>query len=138
MAYLAHLFLKESKAKLLDADWELRLSDHNLPVSKMLTDSNFSFEGVNAVDAEKLADMERAVIKGKVKEVKISRINSSATPYMAIILEDVIVEGNRWTASATPYRVGGPMGGDPFGNPFKGKDRGKGGDRKGSPKKGMP
>ncbi len=142
MAYQAHLFLKESKVKLLDADWELRLSDHNLPVSKTAVESNFSFEGLNAVDAEKLADMERAVIKGKVKEARVTRINSSGAPSIAIILEDVLVEGNRWTASATPYRKGGFKAGadNPFGN-FKGRQGGdgkKGGDGKGSPKKGMP
>jgi hypothetical protein len=136
MAYQAHLFLKETKVKLLDAAWELRLSDHNSVGGKTL--SNFSFEGVNAVDAEKLADMERAVIKGKVKQVRISRMSFSAAPNVAIVLEDVLVEGNRWTPSATPYRKsGGFTGGadNPFGGALKGK---KGGDGKGNPKKGMP
>ena len=133
--YRVHLALKESKLNLLDADWELRLADPTnaemILRRAVVGAKNFSFDGVNAVDAEKLVDMKKVAIRGKVKEAKISRLNSSTAPAITIILEDVLVEGNRWIA----YQ--GPAVGNPFGkakggeNPIQ-KGKGKGGAKKDS------
>lgn len=116
--YLMHLMLGESKVRVLDADWVLQLSDHKLPVGKSIPSSyHFSFEGVGTADAEKTCDLKSVAIKGRVKEAKISRLHSSATPTLSIILEEVLVENNRWTPYKSPTSggLGGPR------PPVKGK-----------------
>jgi hypothetical protein len=132
--YVVYLGVGETKLNLLDADWHVVLSDRKLSTAKSVAfsslNANFLFEGVNTVDAEKLADLKRAVIMGKVKEAKLSRINSSTEPTLNIILEDVVVDGNKWTPFKGPGGAGG-FADNPFGGGAKGK--GKGGATKKEP-----
>lgn len=119
--YLVHFFLEETKVNLLDADWQVVLADvGNGPAvgRKASGAKNFSFEGISTVDAERLVDLKRAVVVGKVKEAKISRLHASSVatsaPTVTIILEDVLVDGKKWTPYQTPAGDGfGP--GAPFG-----------------------
>lgn len=126
--YLMHLVLKETKVRLLDADWVLHLGDHKLPASGKSFGSSalsyhFSFEGVSAAHAEATCDMKSVAVKGRVKEAKISRLHTAATPTLSIVLEDVTIENNRWAPYKAPTGLrGGADGGD---NPFGGFGKGK-------------
>jgi hypothetical protein len=132
--YIVHLALEGTKINVLDADWHVVLADHMMGRESTLPSrggfAHFSLEGVKTADAEKLVDAKRAVIKGKVKEAKITRLNrevfrpesgatNSAT--LTVVLEEVLVDGNKWT----PYRAakGGGIGtgeANPFGKGKKG------------------
>ncbi len=157
--YLVHLCLVESKLNVLDADWHVVLSDRKLSLAATRSlpsvggYATFSFEGVGTADAEKLADLKHVTIMGKVKEAKLSRLNremptdgaagGKSPPTLSIILEDVLVDGNKWTPSKDTLARGNPAGGAPdnpfggFGKTTKG-GKGKGGDGPGTKKEPQP
>jgi hypothetical protein len=67
--------------------------------------ASFVFEGVSAADAEKLTDMKKTTIQGKVKEASLEPLNpmvDSPLPYyIRMILADVQVDGKAYTPSET-------------------------------------
>lgn len=123
--YVVLMSQKKVKINVLDAEWNLSIADEaNGPATppRGFNARTFSFEGVKAADAEKLADQKDAVITGKVKEVAISRVTNQGAPYVAMILEDVLVDGKKWTPLKRPaggFGIPGDGGGG-----AKGKGKG--------------
>jgi hypothetical protein len=92
--YVVRLELREAIVNVLEDDWQLYLSESGKGEGNV-----FSFMGVSSTDAEKLADLKKVVLKGKLK-VAILLSNAPRTaggpPVIFIVLEDVQVDGKKW------------------------------------------
>jgi hypothetical protein len=124
-AYLVYLTLAAPKLNFLGDDWRVHIGDG---VSPGRASANFTFEGVSTADAEKLVDLTHVSIQGKVKEVNLPRFSARFSkpaapldPELRIVLEDVQVDGKKWTPYKGPI-IGGGFGNGGFGggNPFGG------------------
>jgi hypothetical protein len=121
--YLIRMAVKRSEINVLAADWNVIFSNHAVGSREY----HFYFEGVSTADAEKLADAERVHVQGTVKHVLLSRY-PDPLPSMRIVLENVFVDGKKWTMSSPSGPVGfGGKGNPPGGkvNPFGDGDGGK-------------
>jgi hypothetical protein len=86
--------LAAPKINVLGDEWNLDL--HVGDQAASLT-NQFDLNGVNAADAEKLVDLEHALIKGKIREVQLS----SATA-VRLVLDDALLEGKKMSPRASP------------------------------------
>jgi hypothetical protein len=126
--YRVHIKLVAANMQLLGDGWQVALGDYNSrritsgPAEYLPPGGNFSFSGVSSADAEKLADSKEVVIQGKVQEVLLPRFqrNSPDGAAMSVILEEVQVNGKKWTpykAPDVPFVGGKKAGGKGKKNP---------------------
>jgi hypothetical protein len=123
--YLVGLRVKDPTVAVLDDEWSVHLTNgFNLIQGSIY---QLGFRGVKTADAEKIADAQNIVFRGKIKEIKLPRIRSKSKTAILVVLEDVELNGSKWM----PYQEPGAEGGGPFGaDPF--------GQKKGKSKKGGP
>jgi hypothetical protein len=107
--YVVRLELREAIVNVLEDQWLFYLSE-----SEQGEGNVFSFMGLNSADAEKLADLKKVVLYGKLKEAKLlpnAPRTGGGSPVISIVMEDVQVDGKKWT----PFKAAG--------KPKKGKGR---------------
>ena len=151
--YLVELRLENAKANLLGDEWQVSFGDVTNGFGRDVSSGfgtkgtgaraaapriNFTFVEVSQADAEKLADAKQVVIKGKVRDVKLARLGYSppAAGTIGIILDDIEVDGKKWTPYISP--VGGRKGGIGPGDGFQPGKKGSDGPGGGGKKKGPP
>jgi hypothetical protein len=105
--YRIELSLESPKLPLLGTEWRVFLCNQYVSEDGILK-QDFHFGEVSMADAEKLADAKSVMIRGKVKEARLSRFAYANTPHtVKFELEDVQVNGTK----LMPYKALGPFGG---------------------------
>lgn len=107
--YVVRLELRETIVNVLEDQWLFYLSE-----SENGERNVFSFMGVSSADAEKLADLKKVAVYGNLKEAKLlpnAPRTGGGSPVIYIVLDDVQVDGKKWT----PFSAAG--------KPKKGKGR---------------
>jgi hypothetical protein len=117
-AYSIYLAVAPSSVNVLSDDWKVSFHDNGA----FAREYQFTFEGVSTADAEKIADAKHVHFQGKVKYVSLARFPNPASN-MRIVLEDILVDGKKWTSSGDG--PGGPAFFGGKGKPFGGDDGGK-------------
>lgn len=115
--YSIQLAVAPTVVNVLSDDWKVSFHDNGA----FAREYQFNFVDVSSADAEKLADAKHVHLQGKVKYVLLSRL-PNPQPSIRIVLEDILVDGKKWTSSDGPS---GPAIFGGKGKPFGGDDGGK-------------
>jgi len=117
--YQIGLRLKDPAITILGGEWSVHLTNGFNVVDGTLY--QLGFRGVKTADAEKVADARHILIQGKVKEVKVARVRNVSKPAITVLLEEVQVDGSKWTPNPEQggFEADGPL------NPFRGAPKGK-------------
>lgn len=134
--YRVRLTLAPVKGNILEDDWRVHFTnqvagDAKVPVGPFRGANNFAFEGVSTAEAEKLFELKQAVIQGKVLAAALARSadnvfdpgrgGNNRTGSISVALEDVRVDGKKWTPYIPVPGLKKGKGGPPIEQPKKGK-----------------
>ena len=119
--YRVELTLERPNLAVLGDEWSIYLCDRYVSEDGSLK-QDFHFGDVSVADAEKLADAKSVMIRGNVKEARLSRFRYLSVPHTVHFeLEDVQVNGSKFVPYQAPDPFGGKKGGGKKGGFGKGQ-----------------